>query len=77
MRKLYGVLIFINANQVLIDQSHIYHLGVRNRFLLHFQSWKATAGTVCPTNPKIYVSHKNFLTILSYMINIPFSTDSS
>lgn len=77
MRKLYGVLIFINANQVLMDQSHIYHLGVCNRFLLHFQSWKATTGTVCPTNPKIYVSHKNFLTILSYMINIPFSTDSS
>lgn len=58
MWKLYGVLIFINANQVLMDQSYIYHLGVCICLLLHFQSWKATTDTVCPTNPKIYVSHK-------------------
>lgn len=40
MWKLYGVLIFINANQVLMHQSYIYHLGVCICLLLHFRAEK-------------------------------------
>lgn len=63
-----------------MELNSIHHLCVYIYFFVASSELKVTRDSVCPTNPKIFVIHKTKKfdsPVLSYMINIPFSTESS